>query len=330
MKLILACLMVPTHMQAFQDNVPVMVFLSRFTIPLFFITSAYFFFLGVEKKPNDLQWRRTRLKKFLLRVLKLYLAWELLQLPITVRNWGGPNITEPGGLKYFLIRLFLGNTFFASWYLKALMLGIVTVTLLARKLSNGSLFVLGLAAYVLCCLNSGYRGLELLQIRGLSVSNTFLAAIVWLVTGKIIAENKPDLSAFHGWKGEKKLIALLITLALYVLEYCLCVKKGWAEQTDNMLFLIPVCTLVFMLVLECGIKLKHASDMRTASTVIYCAHGSVMALLYSLGNRIGTDFESPPMAYLCYIMILVLCLAGGICINRLKGRKKLSWLSWLC
>ena len=330
MKLILACLMVPTHMQAFQDHAPVMIFLSRFTIPLFFITSSYFFFRGVGRRPDDLIWRETRLRKFELRVFRLYLAWELIQLPITIRNWNGPLLDEPGGIRYFMLRLFLGNTFFASWYLKALMIGLMIVAVLSSKLTNRGLFAIGFVSYMVCCLNSGYEELGLLQIHSISAPNTFLAALIWLVIGKIIAEDGKTIRAFHAWEKGKKFSGLLLTLLLYVIEYLLCMRMKLARQTDNMLFLIPVCTIIFLLVMESGIRLRHAADLRAASTVIYCAHGSVMAILFSIGKRIAVNFEVPPMAYGCYVLVLILCSAMSVCITRLSRLKGMHWLGWFC
>lgn len=173
----------------------------RMAVPLFFIMSSYFFF-GKIHSLNNRNEVYAALKRFIKRNALLYIFWFLLLLPITIHlrwNWW----IAPGGIKgavTFCMNLFFGGTFFASWFLSALLIDVIVIFFASRRLSNGILLVIGIFLYCIAVLFSGfssvvykfYPSLESVAIfraMSLLIPTSFVSAFIWIVIGKIVSEN---------------------------------------------------------------------------------------------------------------------------------------------
>ena len=332
MKLILSLLVVTLHITAFQRELPWVIAISRIAVPLFFITSSYLFFERLSEKPNDREWREKRLRRFCVRGIRLYFNWLLLQLPLTVYVWGWQAYGYEEGysilrvISAFLKKLLLGNTFVASWYLSALIIGMVLTVEMSGFLGNRGLLLIGSACYLLCCLNSCYAGLGILQIRFFYLPNSFPASLLWIAIGKELAENRKPTEWLLKMSRTKRITMLTILCLFYGLEYALCIKSKIAGVTDACLMLVPLCTVLFIPVPESRRKIRSAEKMRTVSTVVYCSHGSLIAVFVLLGNRLETDFEKMPYALLCYCLVVVTGTLLALDLMRIQKKKNLEWI----
>ena len=166
LKLVLSFLIVFLHVPVFHEEHPEVIALCRIAVPVFFMTSAYFYFEKLQRRPNNRAWETECLNLSLKRQLRLYFCWFLLEIPLmyAMGGWYAFGYEDGAGIgqtaRLFLRNLFLGNTYPASWYLMALMIGTVLVTLLSRKLSNRILLGVGFLLNVFCCTQSGYRHLN--------------------------------------------------------------------------------------------------------------------------------------------------------------------------
>lgn len=334
-KLILSFLVVTLHLTAFQKEATWLIAFSRIAVPMFFLISSYLFFEPLAAKPNDSDWRKERLRHFVLRGVTLYFSWFLLQMPLTLRIWGwqaygyseGYGITRI--LLAFLKKLFLGNTFVASWYLSSLILGMCTVVFLDCFMSDMGLLALGAAAYLLCCLNSGYAELNILRISFFYIPNSFPASLLWLALGKQTAENTGIVEKLQTFGKKMKIGLTCMAAVLYAVEYYVCSKLQLSGVTDAHVMLVPLCFFLFLLVLEDERDIPHAREMRTISTVIYCSHGSLAALTLLLGERIGVSFEQMPEAVFCYLIVLLAGTGFALLLMQLQKNRRLKWLRYL-
>ena len=289
----------------------------RLAVPLFFMMSSYFFFSKYQKL--DAKGRLTATIRYCKRNLMLYLFWFLALLPITIvyRNWLSLTFGD------FIIRLSLqflfGSTFIASWFIMALVLGVLVVSTLSRWLPNRYLLLFGLFAYILCCLDSNYAGLletPLLQIEGVSARCSFVVALLWITIGKCLAEHGSVLTT----KAQCFLIIVLSFCLLYV-EYYVIAALGISKFTDCYFFLIPLAYSIFVLVGRThGVTIRHAGEMRKFSTVTYCSHASI-------GLIVGTLIAHGHNAT-TFILTVMLCSLLFLAIIRLEQFPLMGWLKY--
>ena len=294
-------------------------------VTVFFVISSYLFFRRFHQYDADRPEQNRVLKGFLWRHMRLYLCWGLLQAPLTLKflleDWAHYGYSAWRCILDVLRRFFLGSTFFASWYLMGMMLGMLLIVLLSRKLSNFWLLLLSLASYLFCRLPS-YHGLFF------NPSNSFLEALLWIVLGKLIAERHPFFEKFRRLRNNQKFLVLVSFVILYCAEYFLCLR---ISSLAPMKVVLPfLSAALFLVVLDSPAKIPGAKRYRTVSTVTYCAHGTVYSLLIALGNRIGLAFDVMPYDLLTCALTILICAAVGACMHMLKEKNHFHWLAWFC
>ena len=294
----------------------------RIAVPLFFITSGYLFFL----KTSILGDEKERLKylcKYIKRVLFLYLAWFIVLLPITVYTRGWLHMSFFQLVSDICYRFFFGATFKGSWYLMALIVGTVIIFLISRKFNNKVLLLIGIATYLVCCGFAGYG--NLLGLNPLNDSadifNSFPASIVWIVIGKYLAENRTK-------EYSSRYLGIMVGLSaiLYSAETYICVSSNWAKATDCMLFLIPLCSNIFICVLKSSVDLEEFGPaLRAISSVTYCLHISLSIVISFLLEKIlHFSFDNSCELFTRFLLVLIICNAVGAFIYHLgNGKHKL-------
>ena len=147
-KLILSFMVVAIHTKLFD---PFLYPWLRLAVPLFFMISSYLFF----KKINGCEHTKERnkaLKDFALRNLKLYAFWFIVLFPVSgfIRGWfdmGGED-----AIVNIIINFFIGSTFVASWFISALIIGVVII-FIARNANKTALLTVGIILYILISFN---------------------------------------------------------------------------------------------------------------------------------------------------------------------------------
>ena len=148
LKLVLAVLVVGVHTISSVNSIgrPIL----RLGVPVFFIISSYLFFIK-QNSCTTAKKRKQGLIKYVKRILKLYLFWFIVLLPITVyyNKW---HINLSVDTFVVIVQNFLFNqTFSGSWYLMALILGIAIVWALGEKRVNDlGIIIIGILLYLLC------------------------------------------------------------------------------------------------------------------------------------------------------------------------------------
>ena len=132
----------------------------RIAVPLFFIMSSYFFFSKINI--SSVTQQKNILKKYVIRNIQLYLCWFIICLPVTlyVRK---ELFFSNGFLKNVLIILrtiLFGDTFVASWFISASIIGVVIIYFLNRWLKNDYLlFFICLFVFCIVTLQSSYSSI---------------------------------------------------------------------------------------------------------------------------------------------------------------------------
>ena len=325
MKLILSVFVVMIH-----SEVDLWVFTPflRMAVPLFFITSSFYFFRKINACETPEQSRKV-LWGFLKRNLTLYAFWFVILLPITlyVRQGEWLSGSPVQGAVAFLQSLVFNSTFRASWYIMALSIGMSVIYFLSRKLKPGLLVVLMLPVYLLCCLFTNYNGLAsksdfamsffdgYLSIF-LSMSNSFPVSLLWLSVGAVFAGQK------SGWNKNVLWTVLVVSVAGLIGEYLLVTGLNWQTNDDAYLMLIPLCCAVFALLKDVKLTWGAKYRMGHVSTIIYASHASVITVLGAVVSR----FVPNDGGWLVFAGTMVTCLCICAAIFWLEKCRALKWL----
>lgn len=285
----------------------------RLAVPLFFITSAYFFF--VKLKSQSSVWRG--LGAFVKRILFLYFGWSALLLPVSCflrhKVW-----FVQGGWLVLLKDFVLGNFFSVGWFLIALVLSATIVVVLIRTVNKVVVYCLAFINYLLlflfchtACLPSFFS--VYIKCLGWPTASVMMG-FSWVVIGMALAEMGID----RLWI-KKSLLVWSIAVSAFLLWFEWFVLCGRGNLTASCFFsLIPLATAVFLLALNLRVNLKNAKSYRKFSIVLYCMHFPILDCVRIAFPRIMSS------QMVVHILAFFLCVAIPAVIykviNRLASR----------
>lgn len=179
-KFVLSIFVVAIHVRPFDAYAVYFRPILRAAVPLFFLTTSYFFF-NHHKNLSGLEERVLHIEKYVSRNLRLYLFWMLIFLIPTIRyrQWFSSGILN--GFVLWARSFFTGSTFIASWFIMAAVIATVLVAVLSRYLSNRSQLLFSLMSFCVCCLMSNYGNTAYMQAHMSVLSN--LLDLATTVTG---------------------------------------------------------------------------------------------------------------------------------------------------
>lgn len=217
LKFICALLVIWIHTRPFQaSNVALdKLFyydISNYAVPFFYACTGYF--LIARQPEKELH---TKLLLRCKKVMKLYLIWSVIYLPLTICGWW----IEDGGIKYWVSCLrnyiFVGENFYSwtLWYLNGLIFALLLINILLKWFSIKQIFGIGTFAYLVGIgLNMLYRlfgeyASVFARLGNLYFSlfvttrNGLFQSLVFVMLGMLIAEidqaNELKLSVKNGF-----------------------------------------------------------------------------------------------------------------------------------
>lgn len=189
--------------------------ISNYAVPFFYACTGYF--LIVKQPEVELH---TKLIFRCKKVTKLYLAWSIVYLPLTICGWW----IEGGGIKYWVgcLRnyIFVGENFYSwtLWYLNGLIFALLMIDILLKKFSIKQISGIGTVAYLvgigLTMLNDHLGCLPLFLSRFVNLyfslfvttRNGLFQSLVFVTFGMLMAEidqaNELKLSVKKGFFAE--------------------------------------------------------------------------------------------------------------------------------
>lgn len=334
-KFILSIIVVVIHVNPFGEKFGWLRFpVMRVAVPLFFLISSFLLFSKLQTVEKEIDKQRA-IRHFIQRNLQLYAAWFVILLPITckIRGYLQKGFFEL--LRTIIVQFLFSSTFSVSWYIMALIIGTILVYYLCKYISDKVVVFLGLAAYVLCCLATNYRGLiNNAGIAGVIVGMypadiylSFPASIIWICFGKIIAENKEWVhrKAF----GMKCLLGILLFGILF-LEHYMIQKFKLGAENDCYVSLILLCPWLFSVILKMPCtETLNTRLLRESSTIIYCSHRAFQWIYEAVFRRLNVQTSSVSGAAPLFLLVLLSCFCLYLFINKGKTIRGFSWLRYL-
>lgn len=325
-KMILAFMVVAIHSGLFD---PFLYPWLRLAVPLFFMISSYLFFKKINGCEHSKE-RNQALKDFVLRNLKLYAFWFVVLFPVTGMLRGWFDINGEDAVVNIIINFFIGSTFVASWFISALIIGVIVV-FLARNTNKTALLVVGIVLYLLVSLRTSYMfvfknwtdmlyAVATFEAYTFSPINSFPAGIPWVIFGKLFADGY-----FSKIKIKTSAITLGVSSVLLFTEWFLIMHFSGKYNKDFYIMLLPCCLAILNILLQLKpINLKYAKEMRKISVFVYASHGSLVHCLVFAFNRINLPLPS----FVIYILTLVICVGAALLVFVLEKYKYLKWLRY--
>lgn len=144
-KFIMAILVIGIHTEPFSFNIWLdrgYGIITRLCVPFFFIIGAYYFFL--RNKP---------LKKYLMRILGLYVLWSIIYLPFDITRLHQMDVPS------ILYRYLWAGNEHALWYLWGTITATLIVYFLRKKLSTQTVLLISSLLLIVGCLGSTWSPL---------------------------------------------------------------------------------------------------------------------------------------------------------------------------
>lgn len=329
MKLILCIIVVTLHVNPFGGGYHPLKPIDRIAVPFFFITSSYFFFSAFIKKENKYE-KRVQLHRYIIRNMQLYISWFIILLPVTFHVRGYLQIGLIEGIKQFVLDFLFSNTFMASWYIMASIIGMIIVCCLTKYIGNKWTLLFGIFIYLVCCLESNYKNLcddfiSLFEWYHGKIYNSFPVSIIWILFGKIIAEKRKYIC--EKIKTKQMIIILICSLFLLYIEY-LFIKHIRAAVSDDCYFMLFfVCPCSYIIVLQWSIHFGYAYLCRKFSTITYCLHSSMGKIVSSVCIFLPDSFKLKNL--IIFLLTLLGCFGGFLIIETIKQRKYFHWVKYL-
>ncbi|MDR1568390.1 MAG: hypothetical protein LBS33_06905 [Streptococcaceae bacterium] len=295
----MALLVVAIHV----GRVPIYAPLGRLAAPTFWLYSAYFFFQ-----------HQSNIKNFCLRIFKLWFAWNLLYLPLTIRqDW---HYVKSGGkfLTLFLKILLqgFGVAFFPGWYLLATIYGLIFIVIALRYVNLKTIIALGIVIEV------SFSVIELIKRHDFTLTDSFLRAILFLALGAYFASGNHLAAAKQSWKINLFSITLL----------CLILTQHFILNTNTVYGLAAIgSVLLLVLTLPLKLKLKHSYALRDLSVFIYCSHILWLSVFRYFLKIYHLNLMNGRTRLLSYFIIITSLSLIGLIIIKLKVYRPFKWLN---
>lgn len=328
MKFVASLLIVALHADALYDisplwNTLICGGLARLGVPFFFTATGFFFF----RKELELE----TLRKYCLRMVKLYLYWFVIMLPKTIFDRIICSQYSVAGTAFrFLRSFFVTSTFSGSWFIVSCIFCSVLFYCLEKLEEKKRCYItaaIAVFSYLLGVMCSSYGALldgfgfrKIIDWYTLLFGNPYnniFTGIPYFALGRYFARNGDNLRSKNTY-----LVGGLAALACLVVEvYCSFVYKT-AKATDCYFMLFPVMCGLFPLVLLWDVHFENAQFLRESSTIIFFTQfiwlffAEVVEWMLSVRISWGAKF----------VFALIACLLSAVIIRKLANVKRFRWL----
>ncbi len=288
LKIILAAFVVCLHMHILQDSYPSVSYvlvngLFRIGVPVFLIISGYFFFFV-----DDI----SRLKKWSVRILLLYIIWSAVYFQFWKED------------DRYLLNILFG--YYHLWYLIGTFFAgllLFTVRKIPVKMLAGLILVFFCLGYAIQYLaNSHYFSGELDALLNLfpTYRNFLFVCFPFLGIGFLIKKLEIDV------RQKPSVFWALISVGLVIVEAFLNDKVfnlSRKESVDVLFSLLIACPVVFLYCKNITVK-TDSKSLASISTAIYLIHPLLIELVFK--SNLITSFQNVIFTVLLAMASLIL------------------------
>ena len=274
----------------------------RFAVPLFFLSSGYYYTIFDDEMK----------KKYIVRIFSLYILSTIIYAPLFLRD----------GVDFILKSIFFGYSHL--WYLSALVLGLCLMYVIEKLACFNKIYLCVSLLLILIgaffdeyykmfgmpCLDKAYACLQFVG----GVRHGIFFALPMLMFGKFLAENKAKFL----FNPKKSFVFVGIVSLLSLIEFCFLFSViGINIKCDITFFNWLPAIALFVLTLNYCPKILHGvytKPFRKMADVIYIIHMWIIAVVIKF---FGLNYEIK-----CLVIILISVAVGYVYINVYNESKK--------
>ena len=247
-------------------------YLFRFCVPLFFLSSGYYF-----TKMNNKQ-----KKSYIKRICIIYVISTIIYVPLIIK--------KSASIRRIIYRILFG--YYHLWYLSALLLGLL-IYYFIDKINSNKKYYLIIPLLTISILFSEYYKLfdsdflvkicHYLKYIG-TARNSLFFALPLLMIGGLIQKNHEALCKI---KTKRYVICLIISAIVSFLEsYFIYKKLGYNIHLDITLFnmIFPIALFILSFKVNINIKNFNSQMIRKISDYVYIIHIYIIYIFYSILN----------------------------------------------
>lgn len=251
--------------------------LCRMAVPFFFVTSGFFFFRKWD--PENKEANKENLKKYIGRLLKLYLIWTVIYLPYTIWDYAHSNFQFYHIFAY-MRDVILNGSYYHLWFLPALMLSTAIVYWLYNRHGIKRVLLISFILYLIGYLINVYTPLwesgqmPLVTFFFGFFTKVFTTARNGIFFGPMFISMGLLMTRTRRIPHKTSLIAWAVSFVLLIVEVTIYRQLGILRDLTSMdLMLIP--TVYFLVNWLFTFKLPYKTrymNMRQESLLIYTSH----------------------------------------------------------
>lgn len=310
-KLVMAIFVVAIHSQLANgfDGILGLILKNLFAVavPFFFIASGYFLFRRFDINNFDIDY--VYIKKYLSKILKMYVVWSFIYLPLTI--YGeisyGTNIFK-AVVKVFKNYILVGENFYSwqLWYLLGLIVALFIIYMLIKAkinykailLISFTVFLLGIAIDILNKSQIAHLPVSIYYVVFNTTRNGIFLGFFYVAIGMYISQCNEKLSLWD------ILIIVIAIAALFSADF---------KRVSVALF----ATVIFKISININLRPSGIYKLcRDFSLKIYLVHMYFIAIyrvFYAVNESVYNYAE-------CFIFALVLSVALSAVIALVEKR----------
>jgi len=304
--------------------------LSNLAVPTFFIISGFFLFQKVEAGKPDFDCKAA-IRRHSIKVLRMYLIWSALYLPIDWYNWSHGEAGVWEGIGSYLHAFLFSSTTVQLWYLPALLVSCLLVwSGYTRGLKIWQLLLVGGCLYTVGVIGDNwylnemlphpmYEKLMVYNRYFLTMRNGLFYGVLYVAIGLWFAK--------HPVRKDRMPLSLWFSAAGAVFFIGVMYQEVLHFHNTNMLFsAVPAVVCLFMAAAAVEWKdRKLYPRLRMMSEWIYLAH--VYFFYFFAWTLPWNPVPANNKTVMAMIMGAVLIFAWAM--TRLSERKYFRWLKFM-
>ncbi|MEQ8155647.1 MAG: acyltransferase [Clostridiaceae bacterium] len=283
-------------------------------VPFFFVCSGFFLFHKIYMNTDN---KGVIVKKYLIRILKLYLAWSAIYVTFKLLKFFRFGTTTTEVLSY-VKTVIVYSTYNTIWFLPALCIGVIIVYFLNNHFDIYKIVGIGIIIYTIGALGASYNFLlneapALKSAYGMYIlifettRNGLFNGFPFVAIGALIAK-ETIVNTNHN--STLRNIVLMIVFGFgFVLEAFIIKIHFSAENANTILLLLP---FTYFFVKAClDIKLQSSKLLvwmrKMSMTMFLCQRLFLSALPELLPNSFfNTILKGNPYIGLLYILTITM------------------------
>ena len=315
---------------AIHSALPFFETIGRLGLPYFSTITSFFFFkhyLKLHTKKEKINY----LKKFELRLIWLYLLWQILYIPLAIKNskqffiYNG--FSFKSCLKYLFDLLFKLwpsniNGWFPSWYIIGMIFAIPFSLFTYKYIFQKNNYLYGFFCiivefYFVLCSGLGFWA----QLNPIINPDSFPRFLIYIFFGFLLAKN---LKVIRKFNFNTILKLLVIFVILFYFENVVIKLLGGGLSNDETILTAPTSLIIVIFSILYEPKISSTIFFRQFSTFLYCFQAWALAIFDYLNEYANfNDFCSE-------ILKLIFVIISSVIVFQFYKfiRSKTKWKLW--